>query len=221
MKQLLLHNLGWKAASLLIAVALWVAVAREPQLATSLTAPVEFKNMPDDLDFNSAVPDHVQLEVRGQSGRLAHDNLEDVAVVLDLADAHPGERTYTIRETSLNLPSAVSFYRAIPSQLTLRFEHVISRDIPVKLLYERVPQGYRVQSAQIYPDKVRIRGPEQRVRNMDVVPTDPIDLTGVVGGKEIRTHVNVGDPQVRLESQVIITAKVQVALQRNMPKAAK
>ena len=177
--------------------------------------------MPEDLDFNSAVPDHVQLEVRGQSGRLAHDNLADVAVVLDLSDARPGERTYTIRETSLNLPSAVSFYRAIPSQLTLRFEHVISRDIPVKLIYERVPQGYRVQSADIYPAKVRIRGPEQRVRNMDVVLTDPIDLTGVVGGKEIRTHVNVGDPQVRLESQIIITAKVQVALQPSTPKAAK
>ncbi len=221
MIQLLTRNIGWKLLSLAIAAALWIAVAREPELATSLSVPVEFKNMPEDLDFNSAVPDHVQLEVRGQSGRLSHDNLGDVAVVLDLADAHPGERTYTVRETSLNLPSAVSFYRAIPSQLTLRFEHVISRDIPVKLLYERVPEGYRVQSADIYPAKVRIRGPEQRVRNMDVVVTDPIDLTGVVGGKEIRTHVNVGDPQVRLESQVVITAKVQVTLQRSTPKAAK
>ena len=217
---LLTRNLGWKLLSLLIALALWVAVAREPQLATSLTIPVEFRNMPEDLDFSSAVPDHVQLEVRGQSGRLSHDNLTDVAVVLDLSDAHPGERTYTVRETSLNLPSGVSFYRSIPSQLTFRFEHVISRDIPVKPLYERVTPGYRVQNAEIYPARVRIRGPEQRVRNMQSVTTDPIDLNGVVGQKEIRTHVNVGDPQVRLESQVIITAKVQVALQRTMPKAA-
>ncbi len=221
MIQLITRNFGWKLLSLGIAAALWIAVAREPELATSLSAPVEFKNMPEDVDFNSAVPDRVQLELRGQSGRLSHDNLADVAVVLDLADAHPGERTYTIRDTSLNLPSAVSFYRAIPSQLTLRFEHVISRDIPVKPLYEHLPQGYRVQSADLYPAKVRIRGPEQRVRNMEAVSTDPIDLTGVVGQKEIRTHVNVGDPQVRLESQVIITAKVQVALQRPTPKAAK
>ncbi len=221
MIQLITRNVGWKLLSLAIAAALWIAVAREPELATSLSAPVEFKNMPEDVDFNSAVPDHVQLELRGQSGRLSHDNLADVAVVLDLADARPGERTYTIRDTSLNLPSAVSFYRAIPSQLTLRFEHVISRDILVKPLYEHIPQGYRVQNAELYPAKVRIRGPEQRVRNMEAVSTDPIDLTGVVGQKEIRTHVNVGDPQVRLESQLIITAKVQVALQQSTPKAAK
>ena len=218
--KLLTRNLGWKLASLLIAVALWIAVAREPELATSLSVPVEFKNMPEDLDFNSAVPEHVQVELRGQSGRLSRDNLSDVAVVLDLADTHAGERTYTIRNTSLNLPSGVSFYRAIPSQLTLRFEHVISRDVAVKPLYEHVPQGYIVQSADIQPARVRVRGPEQRVRNMQQVTTDPIDLAGVVGPKEIHTHVNVGDPQVRLESQVTITAKVQVALQRATPKAA-
>ena len=220
MKQLFTRNLGWKLLSLLIAAVLWVAVAREPELATSLSVPVEFKNMPEDLDFSSAVPDHVQLEVRGQSGRLSHDNLADVAVVVDLGDAHSGVRTYTVRENNLNLPSGVSFYRAIPSQLTVRFEHVISRDIPVKSMYEHLSPGYRVQSEELSPAKVRIRGPEQRIRDMQYALTDPIDLTGVVGSKEIRTHINVGDPQLRLESQVVITDKVQVALQRGMPKAA-
>src|SRR5277367_6116218 len=126
MKQLFLHNLGWKALSLLMAVALWVIVAREPQLATSLAVPIEFKNMPADLDFNSAVPDRVRLEVRGQSGRLSRENLNDIAVILDLTDAHEGDRTFTIRERNLNLPSGVVFDRTVPSQLTLHFEHLIS-----------------------------------------------------------------------------------------------
>ena len=220
MIQLLTRNIGWKLLSVAIAVALWVGVAREPELATSLSAPVQFRNMPEDLDFSSAVPDRVQLEVRGQSGRLSRENLADVAVVLDLSDTHPGERTFTIRDSGLNLPSGVSFYRSIPSQLTLRFEHVISRDAAVKPLFEHLPQDYRIQSVNLQPSEVRIRGPEQRVRKIDAVPTDPIDLSGVVGPKEIRTHVNVGDPQVRLESQVVITVKIQVALQRAAPKAA-
>ncbi len=220
MKHLLFHNLGWKLLSLLIAMALWVAVAREPELATSFSVPVEFKNMPDDLDFNTAVPDRVRLEVRGQSGRLSRDNLADVAVVLDLSDAHTGDRTYTIRDANINLPSGVSFARATPSQLTLRFEHFISRDVPVKPLYQHVPVGYRVQAAEVDPTKVRIHGPELRVAALESVPTDPIDLSGVVGDKEIRTHVNVGDPQLRTEFSVIIAVKVKVVLDRSMPKAA-
>jgi len=80
--------------------------------------------------------------------------------------------------------------------------------------------GYRVQAAEVDPIKVRIHGPEQRVAALESVPTDPIDLSGVVGDKEIRTHVNVGDPQLRTEFPVIIAVKVKVVLDRSMPKAA-
>ncbi len=87
MRQLLTRNLGWKLLSLLIAIALWIAVAREPEVATSLSVPVDFRNMRDDLDIDGNLPDRVRLEVRGPSGRLTRDNLSAVAVVLDLSDA--------------------------------------------------------------------------------------------------------------------------------------
>jgi len=219
MRRALTRNLGWKLLSLLIAIALWVAVAREPELATSLSVPIEFKNMPADLDFNFSVPDRVRLEIRGPSGRLSRENLSDVAVVLDLADAHPGERTYTIRDGNINLPSGVSFDRATPSQLTMRFEHVISREVPIKAVYQEAAPRYRVQSADVSPSRIRIRGPEPRVKIIDTVPTDPIDLSGVVGDKEFHTHINLGDPQVRTEGQVNITVKVKVALAHSLPKA--
>ena len=100
---------------------LWLAIAREPEVATSLSVPVEFKNMRDDLDISGNLPDRVRLEVRGPSGRLTRDNLSAVAVVLDLSDAQPGERTYNIRGRNLNLPAGVTFYRAVPSQTHAAF----------------------------------------------------------------------------------------------------
>src|SRR6266478_3446188 len=117
MKQFFTHNVGWKLLSLAIAIALWIAVAREPELATALSVPVELKNIPDDLDIGSNVPDRVHLEVRGPSGRLSRDNLSDLAVVLDLSGAHVGERTYTVHPSNTNLPAGVEFYRAVPSQI--------------------------------------------------------------------------------------------------------
>lgn len=220
MRQLLLHNLGWKALSLVIAIALWVVVAREPQLATSLSVPVEFKNMPNDLDFSTPVPDRVRLEVRGQSGRLSRENLSDIAVVLDLSDAHVGDRTYTIRDRNLNLPAGVFFDRTVPSQLTLRFEHLVSRDIPIRPLYQKIQQGYHLINIAMDPQRVRVRGPEQRLSTIDFVPTDPIDLTGVVGEKTFRTHVNLGDPTVRTEAPVTVGITVRVARDVSATKAA-
>lgn len=219
MKQLLTRNLGWKVLSVLIAVALWVAVAREPELATSLSVPVEFKSIPEDLDIGSNVPDRIHIEVRGPSGRLTHDNLSNVAAVLDLSDAGAGERTFTIREKNLNLPPGVVFYRAVPSQITLRFDRLISRDVDVRPNYVKTPDGYHRTGEIVDPARVRIRGPEERVRNMRQVLTDPIDLSSVLGQAQFHTAVNIGDPQVRLESPATVTVSVKLEKRKLEPPA--
>ena len=209
MRQFFTYNAGWKLLSVLIAVALWIDVAREPELATSLSVPVQLKSIPDDLDIGSNVPERMHLEVRGPSGRLSRDNLSDVALILDLADARAGERTYTIRPSNFILPSGVAFYRAVPSQITLTFDRLASQNVKIFPRYSKPPQaGYRVRAYVLEPENVRIRGPEGRVRRIDRVWTDPVDLSGVVSAAEFHTHVNVGDAQVRMDSPTSITLKV-------------
>ena len=210
MIRLLTKNVGWKLLSLLLALALWFAVAREPELATSISVPIEFKNIPDELDISSGVPDRVHIEIRGPSGRLGRDYLSDLAVVLDLSDARPGERTFTVHDRNINLPVGVAFYRAVPSQITLRFDRLTTREVRVVPRYSKSPpDGYRLKSFHPDPSRVRIRGPEDHVRQIDQVMTDPIDLSGVVGQAEFHVHINVGDPQVRLESATgLVTVRV-------------
>jgi YbbR domain-containing protein len=192
-------------------VGLWLAIAREPEVATSLSVPVEFKNMRDDVDISGNLPDRVFLEVRGPSGRLSRDNLSAVAVLLDLSDAQPGERTYNIRGRNLNLPAGVVFYRAVPSQLTLHFDQLAIREEPVQPVFVNTPASYRIVSQEFSPAKVRIRGSEDRVQAIRQVKTDPLDLSGVAGQKVFHTHLNIGDPQVRLiDTSSDITVRVKL-----------
>lgn len=211
MIQILTRNLGWKFLSLVIAIALWIAVAREPEVATSLSVPVDFRNMRDDLDIDGNLPDRVRLELRGPSGSLTRDNLSAVAVVLDLSDAQAGQRTYSIRGRNLNLPSGVVFYRAVPSQLTLHFDQLVMREELVQPLYVNRSPGYRIASQQFTPTRVRIRGSQDRVGAISQVRTDPIDLSGGAGERVFHTHLNIGDAQVRLvEVPADITVRVKL-----------
>ena len=206
MRKALTRNWGWKLLSLGIAYALWITIAREPELETSISVPIEFKNLPPDLDISSDVPDRVHLQVRGPSTRLTHDYLSDLAVVLDLSDGQPGERTFTIHDWNANLPFGVAFDRAVPSQITLRFAQLLSRDVTIAPRYLKPPpQGYRVASYEFRPDKVRIRGPEDHVKRIEAVTTDPIDLSAVTGRAKMQVHINIGDPQVRLEAPRAVT----------------
>lgn len=215
--KLLTRNIGWKLLALAIAVVLWTLAAREPEVATSLSVPLEFKNIPDDLDIGGNLPDRIRVEVRGPSGRLSRDNLSDVAVVLDLSEARPGEHTYNIRAANVVLPFGVEFDRAVPAQVTSHFDQLNVRTVAVQPTYVDISDGYRVVSAVIDPAQVQIRGPEQHVNRIRRVVTDPVDLNGVIGQKEFHTRINIGDPQVRLESGSEI--KLTVKLEKIVPKA--
>lgn len=213
MKRLLLHNLGWKVLSVAIATALWFIVAREPSIATSLNVPIVFKNMSDDLDISSEVPERVRLELRGPSGRMSRENLSETAAVLDLSTVTgPGERTFTFADRAIRLPTGVSFYKAVPSQITIRFEHLMYKNVPVRARYATgPPDGYAVVKSSFDPQTVRIVGPESHVHPIDYVSTDPIDLSNVIGQVEMRVHINLGDPQVRLNplTQVHFTISLE------------
>lgn len=197
MKRLLLHNLGWKILSLLIAVVLWFLTAREPELATSLSVPIELKNIPNALDIGSEMPDRVRLEVRGPSSRLTRDNVIEAAVVLDLATvARPGDRTFTFQDRNVKLPRGVRFFKAVPSQITLHFERLLYKVVPIRTSFAAKPPGG--STVILDPRTVRIAGPESHVQPIEFITTDPIDLSNNTE-KAMPVHLNVGDPQVRLD----------------------
>jgi YbbR domain-containing protein len=105
----------------------------------------------------------------------------------------------------------VVFYRAVPSQLTLRFDQLAVREEPVQPVFVNKPASYRIASQEFSPAHVRIRGSEDRVQAIQQVKTDPMDLNGVAGEKVFHTHLNVGDSQVRLiDTSSDITVKVKL-----------
>ena len=100
-----------------------MVIVRDPELATSVTAPVMFRGMPEDFEISSDLVDSVRLEVRGPSGQLTAESLASAAVVLDLGSVEgPGDRTYNIEASNVFLPNGVMFSRANPSRIRIHFE---------------------------------------------------------------------------------------------------
>jgi YbbR domain-containing protein len=84
-----------------------------------------------------------------------------------------------------------------------------SQNVKIYPRYSKPPQaGYRIRAYVLEPENIRIRGPQERVKRIDRVWTDPVDLSGVVSAAEFHTHVNVGDAQIRLDVPATITLKV-------------
>lgn len=218
MRRLFSENLGWKLMSFVIAAALWYAVVGEPRYAASVSAPLEFSNVPADLELSSEKPHTVDLELQGPTGQLDQSDLSGVIVVLDLGSVQkPCERTFTLSAANMRMPAGVKFVRAVPSQVRLRFEQRTRRDVPVRARFSEPAAGYVIKTHSVQPPKLRVVGPESHVSQVEYAETDPIDLAGVAGEKSFRVSAFVFDSQVRIESVPEVTVKV-VTAKRRLPE---
>ncbi len=211
MRRWLLENLGWKLLSLALAVALWLTFVGSPELVTSISAPIEYANVPAELEIVPESAERVRLEVRGPSARVRNFEQSSPAVVLDLAGIdHPGERTFSITADQVKLPAGLNLVRAAPAQVRLRFDRRVRRVVPVRPHFTGLRPGWRIEFQRVEPPEVAILGPESRVHQVDFVETDPIEPAETAGVQQYHSHVFIRDPEVRLENTAVV--KVQIKL---------
>jgi YbbR domain-containing protein len=211
---LLTENLGLKLLSLAVALLLWLALVGEPNTTGAIVVPVQYHNIPTDLEVSSDFVNSAYIEVRASRGRLS--NLGNAVVVINLANQNqPGERTFSILKDNVNLPPGVEFLRAIPSQIRMRLEPRVVRDVPVLVRYgSSIPAGLHIVRQEVTPDTVRIVGPESSVQLLDRVQTDPVELAGAAPGEQtFRVHPYTGDARVRLDSSALVI-NVKVVLEK-------
>jgi YbbR domain-containing protein len=206
------ENFGWKLLSLASATVLWFWLIAESELATSVSVPVQFENLPGDLELSSEVVERLFLKVRGPVSRLNLEQLSRATVLLDLSNVNSdGEFTYNLDENTVRLPSGLKLTRVVPSQVRVLFEKRATRDVPVEVRFAGPPpDGYRVANVWISPQRVRITGAESHVSRTNNALTDPIDLQSTVGDKDFRTSVYLEDTHVRLESTASVLVRVRL-----------
>ncbi len=201
---LIFDNAGWKLLSLAAAFVIWALVASEPELSTFATIQVEYKNLPSDLEIASNPVTTDLLELRGPSGELQGLGAAAVhpQIILDMASAAPGERTYAIDDRAVRLPRGVRLVSALPAQVRFSFETHSARFVPVRARFSGEGRnGYVVASQVVTPPTVEIEGAASHVAATTEVVTDPVDVSDSVGATTFRANAFVADPFVRIKSK--------------------
>jgi len=100
-----LHNFGLKLLSLALAVALWLAVARDPVAEVALDVPIEFHNIPENLEISTENIPRAQIRVRGPQRVVRHLQPADVTVDIELSGMKAGERTFDLTAEQIHPPA--------------------------------------------------------------------------------------------------------------------
>ncbi len=194
-----LHNFGLRLLSLALAVALWLAVARDPVAEVAIDVPIELHNIPGNLEINSESVPRAQIWMRGPARVVRHLQPADVYAEVELSGMNPGEHTFDLTADHIRQPKELEVVQIVPSQFHLAFDARLSRQIPVhpRVIGNFAP-GYEIERVVAEPSTVTITGPQKRVEGVEAAITEMVDASGTMDRASFVRHAYVSDPLVQV-----------------------
>lgn len=199
LQRVFVHNAGIKIVSVLLAIGLWQVVARDPVEEVEMKVPIEFRNLPDNLEIDSASFTEAQLRVRGPERVIHRLRPADVRAEVNLSDVHPGERTFDLTSRQIHVPQDLEVVQIIPGQFHLSFDIRETRTVEVRpRVTGNFAGGVHIARIMADPPNVVITGPRRHVEAVEAATTDPVDVSGAITKASFVTQAYVPDPLIQV-----------------------
>jgi YbbR domain-containing protein len=206
-----LRNLGLKVLSVVLATLLWMTVTRDQTVERNLRVPLEFQEIPEDLEITGDTLTAVDVRVRGASSILSRLEGGEVVAVLNLQAARPGQRLFHVLTDEVRVPFGVTVVQVNPPTVPLRIERSGSRTVPVHPTVEGQPaDGYVAGAVKVSPPAVEVVGPLSRLSSVREATTEPVSIANATATVSDSVTVGVVDPGLRLRVPRNATVIVEI-----------
>ena len=186
-----------------------MVIARDPMAEVEMQVPIEFHNLPDNLEIDSASFTQAQIRVRGPGRAIHRLQASDVLAEIDLASVQPGERTFDLTGRHVHVPQDLEVVQIIPGQFHLSFDNRETRVVEVRpRVIGNFASGMGVARVIADPPTVEITGPRRRVSGVEAAITDPVDASGAMTRATFVTQAYVPDPLIQVMHPVPIRVTV-------------
>jgi hypothetical protein len=123
LRRWVLHNFWLKVLSLVLATGLWRAIAPDEDPAeVTERVPIEFRDIPQQLEIGSVSSPEAQVRVRGPEQMIRELRPTDIHADLELKDAEPGEHTFVLTAQQIHLPRDLTVVQVAPGRVTVIME---------------------------------------------------------------------------------------------------
>jgi YbbR domain-containing protein len=213
------NNLFLKVFSVVLAVALWSAVAGDSSSEIGIAVPLEYKNVPPQFEITGETTDTVEVRLRAASKLIREISPKEVSTAIDLSGMESGERVIALTAQNVEVPFDVEVIRINPPRVHLNLEPTLVKRVAVVPELKGQPRnGYEVKRVLLSPSTVEIEGPQSRVTTFDSVRTRPISLQDKKSDISQSVDLDLADNQVRLQHPSSIGVRVEIRLKQGNKK---
>lgn len=171
---------------LLFVIGIWFSFSRGLETLITLEVPVEYMNRDPGMEILDTSVNTVNIHLGGSGSLIKTIQPEQVKVKLDLDKAVVGSNIFTITNDNISLPPGVSLKKVEPSVVEVTLDVPIEKELPVQVDWAgRLPEHLILTKVNLDPEKIRVIGPNQILKNIttiytEKVPLDNIKKTGII-----------------------------------------
>lgn len=171
------NNWQYRVLAILLALACWYVVSGQEKVETWLEVPLEFVNLPPQMEITSGLVSKLQVRIRGTSNQVRSLNVGRLAYKLDLGNISVGPNVIPLVPESMTITSAVEVVEVNPTRLELVADVVVSKTVPVHLDWSGLPgDDVQFKNATVFPEKVTVTGFASALDPVESVSTELIEI---------------------------------------------
>lgn len=212
-RKAVLDNWGIKLLSLALSITLWFYVTSKGKTEMTLTAPLELRDIPQNLTVVGDVAGSLEVRIQGQERQLRDVTIgKKVFGVLDLSTAKVGENFVRISPDDIRRPTGVSVTHLSLSEIKVKLEPLVKKTFRLKAVLNGAPaRGHRLVKVIVAPPRITAEGPENIMKTLDALQTMPIDIQGAEDSLTIEPKIDYQGKQVKIMDAKIT---VQIVIER-------
>lgn len=190
------RNLGYKAVALVLAILLWYDVTSDETTVIDYPVPLQIAVEGADMIITNQeqLPPEVEVAFSGTGRDLMRLDKNDLAVQEAVEGGENDSIVVTLDLSDVRKPTdlAVTAMGITPRQVTVVTDRFIERTVPLATVGSPRPApGYRIESVDVSPQQVRVRGVTAEVRPIGSLALDLSQVEGVEGTFDERLEIAV------------------------------
>lgn len=192
------RNLGYKLVALVLALLLWFDVTSDETTVIEYPVPLQIAVEGADMIVTNReqLPSEVEVSFSGTGKELLRLDKDDLAVQEQVEGGENDSIIVTLELADVRKPADldVSVIAITPNQVTVVTDRFIERTVLLQPVgAPRPADGYRVDSVEVTPQRVQVRGVTAEVRPIGSLALDLSQVEGVQGSFDERLEIAVPD----------------------------
>lgn len=192
-------NLVPKSVSFVLVCVLWVFIGGQPRAEIWMTVPLEYRNMPANMEIVGNLVNRVDVGIRGPRTLISSITVDQLKAHVDLSQSMSGVNHIRLTADNVRAPLGTEVTKVAPSSIRIHLENIKSQSVPVKAhLVGKLPRPLRLKGVSVEPPEIVLQGPSGNLKKVREIFTEPVELGEVMESTQITVALDITSPQLRL-----------------------